>query len=497
MATTITYNGEIITEFDSGTKTLKTYNKKCLTDIVVESSGGGNQPTCFPAIVTETDTQVSWTENTDNGDFNITTVGTIDGVTVTSPISKVGTYQGKTLIITVSSPDDTFIPAITTVDLIPTLQRPSIALVSGSDTEITITQISNADNVNIYADNTQIGTVSVGGQSTLTVDVSELSGWGDLPDAMYRITAKNTASGWYDSVSSNAVDIGKGTIVPDAVLNNNAWATISLYDDTGANYWSVGDVKQVHLEGTMGTLSLNTDLYVFILGFNHIPIIQGDGITFGCFKDSSGADAKDLAIIDTHYDGNSTDGSKWFNANHWGNYNYGGWSGCDLRYDILGSTDVAPSDYGSAVTTNRVGYNATSTCATNPVSNTLMSCLPLDLRVVMKPMNIFTDNKGNASNIYDNVTASTDYLPLLAEYEIFGTRTYANQYEDIYQNQYAYYSAGNSKVKYQHSSTGSAASWLGRSPNRNNRSQFCSVSSGNVSRFAASWDVGIAPIFLV
>ena len=79
-----------------------------------------------------------------------------------------------------------------------------------------------------------------------------------------------------------------------------------------------------------------------------------------------------------------------------------------------------------------------------------MAALPADLRAVMQPMTKYPDNKGNSSNVAANVTKTIDYLPLLSEFEIFGARSYANQYEKDYQAQYAYYSAGNSKVKYRH-----------------------------------------------
>ncbi len=116
----------------------------------------------------------------------------------------------------------------------------------------------------------------------------------------------------------------------------------------------------------------------------------------------------------------------------------------------------------------------------------------------MQPMTKYTDNKGNSSNVTANVTATTDYLPLLAEFEIFGTRSYANQYEKDYQAQYAYYSSGNSKVKYRHSSTGSTAHWWERSPYYNGAYYFCSVNTyGNASGYIASYSYGLAPAFKV
>ena len=282
-------------------------------------------------------------------------------------------------------------------------------------------------------------------------------------------------------------------------LITDDWATISSRSAAGtaANYYSVGDCKAVDLKGTMGTLSLGTTLYVYILGFDHNTANgESRGITFGGFK--TDVKGKDVVLCDSNYNSTSTDGSKWLNMSHWGNYNYGGWKGSDMRYDVLGSTNVQPSGYGSAPTTSKVGYDATSTCATTPVANTLMSCLPSDLRSVMKPMTKYTDNKGNSSNVEANVTTSIDYLPLLSEFEVQGSRKHANQYEQNKQAQYAYYSDGNSKVKYNHSAVSHAATWWIRSPyyNRNYAFCFANVSGGTNYDYAYS-SRGVSPAFLI
>ena len=156
-------------------------------------------------------------------------------------------------------------------------------------------------------------------------------------------------------------------------------------------------------------------------------------------------------------------------------------------------------NYGKARATSDTGYDAPTNTATSPVANTLMAALPADLRAVMKPITKYTDNKGNSSDVAANVTSSLDYLPLLAEQEIFGgNRTYSNQYEKNSQVQYAYYSAGNSKVKYRHSATGSTAYWWGRSPYYYNGNSFCIVSTnGDASINDAGHSYGLAPAFMV
>lgn len=277
----------------------------------------------------------------------------------------------------------------------------------------------------------------------------------------------------------------KPLFIPPNSLEEATWQQIKEISDAGlaSSAFKIGDMKKIVLNGTVGTVEFNNyETYVYIIGIDHNKEIEGTGITFGCFKNKDGVD---IALIDGKYDGYSTNGTKYFNMNHSSNTNSGGWKGCDLRYDVLGSTNTNDGD-------------ATATTATNPVANTLMAALPSDLRAVMQPMTIYTDNTGGGSDNASYVTKTTDYLPLLAEYEIFGKRDYANSVEMNYQAQYAYYSAGNSKVKYRHSATGSAAWWWERSPNYNNSLVFCAViTTGGMTTNAARYSNGVAPIFRI
>ena len=223
---------------------------------------------------------------------------------------------------------------------------------------------------------------------------------------------------------------------------------------------------------------------MYIIGFDHNSSREGTGITFGTFKTALSG-GTDICLVDSHYNDYSTGGQKWFNMNHSSNTNSGGWKGCDLRYDVLGSTNSNNNDAGT-------------TTATSPISGTLMAALPSDLRAVMKPMNIYTDNTGGGNNTASYVTKSVDYLPLLAEFEIFGTRSYANSAEQNYQQQYQYYKNGNSKVKYRHSSTSSTAWWWERSPRYNYSYYFCYVNTnGYADTTNARNSNGVAPAFRV
>ena len=374
-----------------------------------------------------------------------------------------------------------------------TLSASAVTLNSAALTaEVTVTRPGDGA-ITASSSNTGVATVSVSGNKVTIKHVNQTTGTAT-------ITIKVAAGTNYTAPADKTVAVTAQFMPTKKALNDQTWAEIRQVSDAGqgSSYWSVGDRKAVLVNGTVGTLAVNQTLYVYILGFNHNSAKEGNGIQFGTFKTALSG-GTDVCLVDGSYNSYKTDGSKIFNMNHWGNYNYGGWKACDLRYDILGSTNKAPVNYGKARATSDTGYDAPTNTATSPVANTLMAALPADLRAVMKPITKYTDNKGNSSDVAANVTSSLDYLPLLAEQEIFGgNRTYSNQYEKNSQVQYAYYSAGNSKVKYRHSATGSAAYWWERSPYYANSNLFCSVdTNGNAGRNNARISYGLAPAFMV
>ena len=229
--------------------------------------------------------------------------------------------------------------------------------------------------------------------------------------------------------------------LPTKVLNDNSWATIREVSSAGlgANYWAVGDVKEIKINGKVGNTTFsNLAVNVFILGFNHNSAREGGNkIHFQIGKIGSAA----VALCDSKYNTNIS-GTGYFSWNT-SNTNSGGWNACYKRKTLYGN-DGTP---------------------TSPLANSLMAALPSDLRAVMQPVTKYTDNTGNASNSSGNVTTTTDYLFDLSEFEVFGTRSYANQYEQNYQAQYDYYKAGNTKIANNHTAVTTAVWWGLRSPN--------------------------------
>ena len=257
-------------------------------------------------------------------------------------------------------------------------------------------------------------------------------------------------------------------------LNNFTWAQIRSISDAGvaANYFSVGDTKTIVINGKVGlTTFYSLSIDVFILGFDHNASVEGSNkIHFGMGK----IGGVNVALCDSNYsEHDNASGAFCMNLT---NDNTGGWSSSHMRKTVLGS-DKAPA---------------------SPTANTLLSALPSDLRAVMKSITKYSDNTGGGSNTASYVTATTDYLPLLAEFEVQGTRKYANSAEQNNQKQYEYYKAGNSKVKYRHNDTSSTAVWKLRSPRVTYDNAFCTVGiDGGTDVCAAGYSHGVAPAFAV
>lgn len=280
-----------------------------------------------------------------------------------------------------------------------------------------------------------------------------------------------TATGTVNVMASTNYSITLSFV--DDVLNNNDWDTISEVSSAGeaANYWSVGDRKQVTLNGTVGSCTFsNYSTYAFIIGFNHNSSREGSNKIHFQLAKTALSGGTDICFTDSSY--NSSGSSAAFRMNT-SNTNSGGWEDSYMRNNVCGTSKTS-------------------------TSGRFMGAIPAALRNALKSVTKYTDNTGNASTSSSAVTATTDYIFLLSEYEVFGSCSIANSNEAGRQQQYAYYSAGNSKVKCQHTSTSRTAYWWLRSATRNNSNYFAIVSTtGGVGRDNASYSLGVAPGFCV
>lgn len=203
-------------------------------------------------------------------------------------------------------------------------------------------------------------------------------------------------------------DLDEGTlnVIAFAISNNN-----EITKDTSVIYWdwkdahrkiSVGDTQNISVDGTSYAAN--------IIGFNH-----------------------DELSIDTAY-GKPTATGK-----------------AGMTFQLLGC--LAKNQLMNNSNTNAGGWASCVMRNTNMV--TIMSQIPTEFRSFLKSVKKLTSVGGNSSTI----GTTTDTLFLLSEIEIFGSLTHSFSGEG---SQYAYYKAGNSKIKT--SPTGSATPWWGRSP---------------------------------
>ena len=282
------------------------------------------------------------------------------------------------------------------------------------------------------------------------------------------------------------------------------WEQISTVGAAGnaADYWAIGDMHDVTLNGTVGIKTYsNATKKMFIAHFNYK---SQNGVYLMGFKDAS--TGRVLGMCDSNYNSYKNDGTKTFNMNHWGgssspyNTNYGGWKGCDMRYDIFGSTNVAPSGYGSTPTTSRAGNDPSNYDIVNsPVANTLMAALESGLRPYMKPFTVYTDNTGNKSKAAADVTESVDYIVMPAEYEVYGaTNMIANENEAAQQEQLEYYALGNSKITYNEDAATTAVGRSLRSPYRGQAYAFAyCIAGGTVSGTSSDGSEALTPLLRV
>lgn len=138
-----------------------------------------------------------------------------------------------------------------------------------------------------------------------------------------------------------------------------------------ANYWSVGDTKNIKINGKVGNFTFsNVSVDTFIIGINHNSSREGSNrVHFQIGKISGTL----VGLCDSQY-GNEQTTTGYFNMNT-SRSNNGGWNSSNMRRSILGNTGTP----------------------TSPPANTLLAALPSDLRSCMKPVTKYTDNTAKSS----------------------------------------------------------------------------------------------------
>lgn len=304
------------------------------------------------------------------------------------------------------------------------------AIQTGTELQIIVTVKSGATVTATKGSKVVSGT-SVNGTCTLVVP--EEGDW----------TVSATLGGETSPVKTVSVVSAYNTdlVFASDTLNGNPWYVIRDASDKGQaeNLWSIGDRKSIVLNGTIGKLSLsNYETYAFIIGFNHNSNLEGTNRIHFQLGKTEISDGIDIAFSnDSNRYGSLAVGNGYFSMSS-NSPNAGGWQSSQMRAIICG---ISLEHY----------------------TGTFIGAIPEELRVVLKSVTKYTNNIGNSSDT-TAVTATTDYFFLLSPFEVTGSVGLANPYEKNVQKQYSYYSAGNSKIKYRHNSTSTAAYWWLRSP---------------------------------
>ena len=349
-----------------------------------------------------------------------------------------------------------------------------------SENKIIIRQMSSSSDYNYvypkgWSENQLVVTSDAGTTVTVSLKSTQTYTYGSeetvhtfsLDDGYGTYTITASKDGYTSSYFYESLFVGQHLFTAYAVsnvLDSCNWGVIKTVSDknTGATFWSVGDKKSVKINGTIGGYSYDTTLYVFITDFAHNTSVEGTGICFQGFKDESG---KDVAMCASNY-GSQTGSGFVMNQS---DITTGGWKGSYMKKTIIPQ---------------------------------FKSALPSDLVNNIKTTTIWTHNNtgGSGNESASNVTSTQETVYLLAEFEIFGVRSYANKYERNHQTQYQYYKNGNSRIKYNHASTSSAIDWWERSAYCNGRSAvyFCRVGyNGGAEYDGARFSDGFAPAFKV
>ena len=232
----------------------------------------------------------------------------------------------------------------------------------------------------------------------------------------------------------------KMSLYGEAISRNSAISgtTSTVYIDDGANHYkiSVGDSINIAINGTA---------YAFkVMGFNH------DTLTSSTAYGSATATGKAGMTLQM---ADCLAGKAQMNSS---NTNSGGWENCAMRKSNMA---------------------------------TYLSQLTSAWQNVIKQVNKLS----SAGSQSTTIKTTADKLFLLSEVEIFGSTSYSVSGEGT---QYAYYKAGNSKVK---NVSGSALSWWERSPYASYATHFCFVGSNGNANYtnAASNSLGVAFGFCV
>ena len=258
-------------------------------------------------------------------------------------------------------------------------------------------------------------------------------------------------------------------------LDEYTWEEISYISSNGlaGEYgFQVGDAKEIILNGTVGSCELNNyQTRAFIIGINHNAELEGNNLIHFQIGLGMLVDGSDIGIALVDDEVNN--------------------SGTSPAFRIETVATIAP--------VWETSYMRNSICGTDLTDypdTSFLAVIPDDLRAVLKPVTKYSLNvPAKAAVTSDNITAETEYIFLLSEYEICATSNWASQYEAEKQQHYSYYMDTNTRLKAKHNDISQNVAYWTRSPDDNN---WVMITALGVSySMGTTYSYGFAPCFCV
>ena len=456
----------IVNEVNAATRTItvtaaatNNYNAATATYTVTSAKANGSVTLSATSGTVTYGTPGSFTvkTNTSGGTISASSAASdyveasASGNTITVTTKK---YRSSTVAITVTSAATTNYNAATATYTVTTARATGTLSISKSSMSLTTSAPSDTTTVTTNSNGTITATPANSAVCSATVSGTIVTIKGKSAGDT-TVTIAVAQSDQYTAPTSQTVSVSVPAAIPTSMTDGNTLANIKTIfaNGQGANYFKAGDYFDITFPSAISldsskTIAAGSTYRVVCLGIDHNSSKEGTKRGHFCIgKDTSN---KEICFEEKQMNSSNT--------------NSGGWNSSAIKTWLNGTF-----------------YNA----------------LPTDLKNVITECTKYTDNTGNSSNTSGNVTSTSQKIWLLAEYEVFGARSYANQYEQNSQAQYDYYKNGNSKVRYGHSG-GSARDWWLRSPGCNSSCNFCNVyNNGIAGNNGANTARGVVPGFTI
>ena len=134
----------------------------------------------------------------------------------------------------------------------------------------------------------------------------------------------------------------------------------------------------------------------------------------------------------------------------------------------------------------------------NTICPAILAILPNDLKSVIGSCTKYSHNaQSDNTDTSTNVTATSESLFLLSEFEVKGQRFHANNTEKDRQSQYSYFTNGNSSTFYKHNASSTSCTWHTRSVYVTSGGFVAMSYMGGIQYVQSNSSSGFVPCFVI